>query len=219
MSGARVRRLTDVGMTVSLFFLMGFPFFGMTAHMAAGSVFFLLLVFHHWMNRHWAPSLRRGRWNAVRYLQTGANLALFLVIAALLWSSLIFARATFDFLPRLGTMSLAREMHMAAAYRGFLVMSFHVGLHGDMFASRMRSFHAKRQRGLSAAGTLLAAYGLWAFWSRGWIGYLFLQSDFVFFDFNESKWLFYFDHAAIMALGIWLGWQAMKGARRSMRRK
>lgn len=47
MNGAGLRRLTDAGMTVCLFFLMGFPFFGMTAHMAAGAAFFLLLVVHH----------------------------------------------------------------------------------------------------------------------------------------------------------------------------
>lgn len=219
MNGARVRRLTDAGMTVCLFFLIGFPFFGMTAHMAAGLAFFLLLAFHHWLNRQWAPSLRRGRWNAVRRLQAGSNLCLLAVILALLWSSLILARPTLDFLPRLGSMTLGREMHMAAAYWGFLVMSFHVGLHGDMFASMTRKAGPRLKKALSLGAALLALYGAWAFWSRGWIGYLFLQSEFVFFDFKESRFLFYFDHAAIMALGIWLGWQAMARARQMQRRK
>lgn len=219
MNGARIRRLVDAGMTVCLFFLMGFPFFGMEAHMAAGVGLFLLLFVHHWLNRRWAPSLRRGRWNAVRRLTAGANLTLFLVMAALLWSSLILARPTVPFLPRLGSMMLGREMHMAATYWGFLVMGFHIGLHGDMFASMTRKLSAGKKKILSAAAPLFALYGAYAFWSRGWTGSLFLQSEYVFFDFKEAKLLYYVDHAAILALCIWLGWQAMLGARQLQRRK
>ena len=138
MNGARMRRLTDAGMTVCLFFLMGFPFFDMTAHMTAGTAFFLLLGLHHWLNRRWVSSLPRGRWNAVRYLQTGANFWLAAVMAALLWSSLILARPVLGNLPIPGSMTLGREMHMAAAYWGFLAMSFHIGLHGDMVISRLK---------------------------------------------------------------------------------
>lgn len=104
--------------------------------MAAGTAFFLLLVVHHWLNRRWAPSLARGRWNAARYLQAGSNLCLVVIMGALLWSSLILARPLLGRLPVPGSMTLGREMHMVSAYWGFLVMSFHIGLHGDMLASR-----------------------------------------------------------------------------------
>lgn len=219
MNGGRIRRLTDVAMTLCLFFLMGFPFFGMTAHMVAGALFFLLLAFHHWLNRKWAPSLRRGRWNAVRKLQVGANAFLSLTIFGLLWSGLILARPAVGFIPYLGSMSLGRELHLVSAYWGFLAMSFHVGLHGDMFASMTRKAGAMTKRALSATSLLLALYGVWALWSRDWLSHLFLQTEFVFFDFEESKVVYYLDHVAIMALFVWLGWQAMLWARRAQRKR
>ncbi len=219
MKSAQIRRITDAAMTVCLFFLMGFPFFGTTAHMVGGTCFFVLLFFHHWLNRNWAPSLRRGRWNAVRRLQAGANFCLALVILALLWSALILARPAVEFLPRLGSMTLGREMHMTAAYWGFLIMSFHIGLHGDMFASMTRKAGPGLKRLLSAAAACFALYGVWAFWSRDWIDYLFLRMEFVFFDYEEPKLLFYLDHVAIMVLGIWLGWKAMALARQRQSRK
>lgn len=214
MNGARMRRLTDAGMTVCLFFLMGFPFFGMTAHMTAGTAFFLLLGLHHWLNRRWVSSLPRGRWNAVRYLQTGANFWLAAVMAALLWSSLILARPVLGNLPIPGSMTLGREMHMAAAYWGFLAISFHIGLHGDRVISRLKKAGSRTRALAAAAGRLLPLYGLWTFWDRNWISYLFLQNEFVFFDPGESRFLFYLDHAAIMALFLRLGREALRLARR-----
>ena len=218
-TGPGLRRAADAGMTVSLFLLMGFPFFGMTAHMAGGVGFFGCMVLHHWLNRRWTASLTKGRWNPVRIWQTAANLLLAADMAALIWSSLILARPLLPWLPSLGGMALGREMHMAAAYWGFVLMSTHIGLHGDQIAGIGRRWSARGKRVFSGAFFLVALYGAWALIERQWPSYLFLQTEFVFFDFQESRFLFYLDHGAIMALFIWIGYQGLKAARRIQRRK
>lgn len=217
--GAGLRRAADAGMTLCLFLLMGFPFFGMTAHMAGGIGFFACMFLHHWLNRQWTFSLLRGKWNAVRIWQTGINLLLAADMAALLWSSLILVGAVWPGFPRMGSFALGREIHMAAAYWGFVLMSAHIGLHGEMIAGAGRRWSAAGKRAFSTAFLAAAAYGAWALYERQWLSYLFLQTEFVFFDFQESRFLFYLDHEAIMALFIWIGYQGLKAARRIQRRK
>ena len=47
------------------------------------------------------------------------------------------------------------------------------------------------------AGSLIAAYGLYVFWKRNFIDYLFLRSEFVFMDYGEPVVLFYLEYLAL----------------------
>lgn len=156
--GAGLRRAADAGMTLCLFLLMGFPFFGMTAHMAGGIGFFACMFLHHWLNRQWSFSLLRGKWNAGRIWQTGINLLLAADMAALLWSSLILAGAVWPGFPRMGSFAMGREIHMAAAYWGFVLMSAHIGLHGEMIAGAGRRWSAAGKR---LFGGIPGSCGIW----------------------------------------------------------
>ena len=53
-------------------------------------------------------------------------------------------------------------------------------------------------------GLTIAGYGLWAFIGRDFPTYLFLKSEFVFWDYNEPKILFYIDYLALMGLCIFI---------------
>lgn len=209
MNGSmKIRMAVDLAMTADLFLLIGFPLWGMNLHMAAGVVFFLLLILHHSLNWRWYCGLFRGRWNGTRYLASAVNLLLLLVLIVLLWSSIVLGGPAIG-LPALGSMMLAREIHMACAYWGFLLMSFHIGLHWDMFkgmARRLAPAFPRKGTGtaLTAAGTAVALYGAYALCARKWGDYLFLRTEFAFFDYNESAWIFYGDHLAIMGCAIWL---------------
>lgn len=59
----------------------------------------------------------------------------------------------------------------------------------------------------------IAIYGIYAFFKRNLINYLFLKTQFVFFNFTESKILFYIDYLSIVILFIlaanWL-WKILK---------
>ena len=47
---------------------------------------------------------------------------------------------------------------------------------------------------MRTAGSLIAAYGLYVFWKRNFIDYLFLRSEFVFMDYGEPVVLFYLEY-------------------------
>lgn len=56
----------------------------------------------------------------------------------------------------------------------------------------------------SAAGLLIAAYGIYAFIKREFLTYMFLHSEFVFLDYEESKPLLFLDYLALMGLCIFI---------------
>ena len=65
-------------------------------------------------------------------------------------------------------------------------------------------------------GAAVAGYGVFALIRRNYLRYLFLQSEFVFLDPNESVALFYLDYLALMGLCIFL---THYGAKLTKRRK
>ena len=69
---------------------------------------------------------------------------------------------------------------------------------------------------LFLACAAVAAYGVYVFISRDLASYLFLKSEFVFLDYNESKLLFYGDYLALMGLCIFI---AHYGSRQLIRKK
>lgn len=65
----------------------------------------------------------------------------------------------------------------------------------------------------------VSVYGLWAFIKRDFLTYIFLKTEFVFLDFNESKILFYIDCLAIMGLCIFIAHYGTKLLRKGRGRK
>ena len=63
-------------------------------------------------------------------------------------------------------------------------------------------------------GCIIAVYGAVALFRRSIPHYLFLQSQFVYFDFEEPLVLFFLDYLSIMGLFIFMGHYTAKGARR-----
>lgn len=77
-------------------------------------------------------------------------------------------------------------------------------------AGRLCKPSPTRRRVLQVAGALAALYGLYAFFHRSISTYLFLQSQFVFFDFEEPLIFFFLDYLAAMGLFVWIGHQLAK---------
>lgn len=63
-----VRLSVDFLMTIFLLLLMGYQFWGETAHEWVGAGMFLLFIAHHILNGSWYKNLFRGRYPAVRIL-------------------------------------------------------------------------------------------------------------------------------------------------------
>ena len=202
--------LVDVLMTVGLFILMGYHFWGDIAHEWIGAGTFALFILHHILNWRWWKGLPKGRYTPVRVFQLVIDLLVLAAMLGLMVSGVILSRNVFAFLPIQGGTAFARTLHMLSAYWGFVLMAAHLGLHWGMLLGAVQRFGRTQLSGRpqSIVPTLLggvtAIYGAAAFLRRGLPTYLFLQTEFVFLDYGESKALFYLDYLAMMGTFIFL---------------
>lgn len=217
-----VKICVDAAMTLVLLFLMGYHLWGDTAHEWVGAGMFLLFILHHILNWRWWAGICKGRYTAVRTLQTVIDLLTLAAMLGLMVSGVILSSKVFAFLQIRGHMAFARRLHMAASSWGFLLMSAHLGLHwGILLGMTRRTWLADKPASPlpTVLGALAAVYGLAAIVKRDLATCLFLRSEFVFLDFSESKILFYLDYLAIMGTFIFLSHFAAKLLRKRKKRK
>lgn len=202
----------DFSMTVGLLLLMAYELIGEAVHEWVGIGVLLLCTIHHIINRNWISHLQKGKYTAFRILQTIVTAFAFLSIVGLMISGIILSRHVFGFLSISDGQAFARSMHMLCAYWGLVLLSVHMGLHVNTLMGAMRqALHiAKpsltRTIFLRITGLLLATYGMSAFYQRQISSYLFLQNEFVFFDFNEPLIAFFTDFFAMMELFACIGY-------------
>ncbi len=202
----------DILMTLGLFFLMGYQFWGDAAHEWAGAGMFLLFILHHILNRQWHQNLFRGRFTSSRILLLALDLLLFLAMLGMMVSGIMLSNHVFDFLHLHGGMSFARILHMAASYWGFVLMALHLGLHWGIFmglarkAFKWRRSSRVRKILLPVFGAGIAIYGLTVFFRRDLLTYMLVRTQFVFLDFGEPVPLFYLDYLAMMGTFFFLAY-------------
>ena len=202
----------DILMTAALLFLVGYQFWEEAAHEWVGAGMFFLFILHHLLNKNWHLSLLKGKYSPARVLLLATNLLVFLSMAGLMVSAVILSNHVFTFLHLQGGTPFARLLHMVSAYWGFVLMAVHLGLHWGIFLATARRLLKLKQPSrlrkilLSPLGTGIAAWGLFAFLHRDLPTYMFLQTEFVFLDFNEPILFFYLDYLAMMGTFIFLGY-------------
>lgn len=207
---ARLKIVIDVLMTLALLFLMGYQFWGDVAHEWAGAGIFLLFLIHHILNWNWYKTLFRGKQTPFRLFQLILDLAVFAAMICLMISGIMLSNHVFAFLNIHGGISLARLLHMASSYWGFVVMALHLGIHWGIFTGlakkvfRVRGSSRVRSVVLILISAAIAAYGAAVFLKRNLLTYMLVQTPFVFLDFGESKLLFYLDYLAMMGTCIFL---------------
>lgn len=119
----KVKWVVDILMTLALFFLMGYHFWGETAHEWAGAGMFVLFLAHQILNRGWYQRLFRGkytlrasynacpsgtgelrssRYTPVRILMLAVNILTLTAMVLLMYSGITMSRHVFAFLPARG---------------------------------------------------------------------------------------------------------------------
>lgn len=198
----------DALMTLALLFLTGYQFWGEKAHEWAGAGLFALFAAHHILNWSWYKNLCRGRYLPVRIFQVCVDMLTLLSMSALMYSGIVLSRHVFAFLPIESGLALARRLHILGSYWGFVLMSLHLGLHWNMVLGLFQRKSKAVSRSLRRTGFILgsaaALYGAWVFVKRNFFTYLFLRSEFVFLDYEESKILYYMDYLCLMGLFIFI---------------
>lgn len=197
-------------MTAALYACMAYMLVGEEAHEWIGSGLALLFVMHNALNRKWYAALLTGRYTPLRAFQTAVNLLCLASMAAAAVSGAAMSRYLYDIPFLSGGASLARTVHMLAAYWGYCFISLHLGLHWSMMLGMMKNAAAPQRAPrwitplLRTAGAAAALLGAHALMRHNLLDYMFLRNQFVFFDTERPLCLFFLDYAAIMALWAWL---------------
>lgn len=200
----------DITMTAALYACMAYMLVGEEAHEWIGSGLALLFVLHNALNRKWYAALLTGRYTPLRAFQTAVNLLCLASMAAAAVSGAAMSRYLYDIPFLSGGASLARTVHMLAAYWGYCFVSLHLGLHWSMMLGMMKNAAAPQRAPrwitplLRTAGAAAALLGAHALMRHNLLDYMFLRNQFVFFDTERPLCLFFLDYAAIMALWAWL---------------
>lgn len=221
----KIRMATDLAMTMLLPILMAYSLVGEEVHEWLGIVMFLLFIVHHALNWGWYKNLVKGPYPSIRILSTGINLLLVIVMVALPVSGILMARYTFHFIHFQSGAASARLIHLLASYWGFVLMSLHLGLHWNVVLGMVRRvMHITecllwRTWLLRIVVAFIAAYGAYAFLVRGFTEYMFLRTQFVFYDFEEPLHSFFMDYLAAMVLFVCIGHYLAKGIARVSKRK
>lgn len=204
-SKQKIKIAIDICMTALLFCQMAYMLISEAAHEWTGMAMFLLFLLHQFLNCGWYKNLVKGKYRLVRILQTSVNFLLLFFMLSLMVSGIILSREIFAFLPIRKGMGFARILHMLAAYWGFILMSVHLGLHWGMILGMVRrargaAFSHIRTWILRGLALLLSGFGVYAFLKHNIADYLFLRSQFVFFDMEQPLVLFFAEYLAIMCL-------------------
>ena len=174
--------------------------YGALIHEFIGTAFILVVFFHLWLNRKWLMNIFKGKYNAARAVLVFSDIILIIDIIFILFSGLMMSRVlSFDFPDESLGMSFARTSHMLASYWGYVIMSFHAGLHVKKFPVIL---------------FVPAFYGIYAFIKRQIHEYMFLITEFVFFDFEENLIFFFIDYICVMVLFACAGFFIMKACRK-----
>ena len=212
----KIKVVIDVCMTVLLLLLMAFQITGQQFHEWFGAGMLVLFLAHNILNYRWYKNLLKGRYNIIRILQTVINFAVLVSMLCLAYSGIVMSNYVFGFVSIKGTTALARQMHMAASYWGFVLMSVHLGFHWGMVVGMVRKVAGERKMPKSVLWVLrmtafaIAGYGAVCFYKANIISYLFLKSQFAFFDFEQPAVYVFSEYIAMMGLWVFVGYYLMK---------
>ncbi len=195
----------DILMIAALPVLMAYSLAGETLHEIVGTAMFALFITHHILNRKATAAMFRGKQGAARILNTVVNLLLFTVMICLPISGIVLSKHLYAWLPTDGLSAMARTVHLLLSYWGFVLFSFHLGLHADLWLNRLKKRKAAFAI-LSGALTLIAAFGVYAFIGNRLYEYMFLQTRFVFFDFGKPLILIFAEYLSMIVLFAWVGY-------------
>lgn len=202
----------DILMTLCLLACMAYLLIGEELHEWVGTGLFVLFVIHHMLNWRWFPGIFKGKYTPFRIIQTLVNVLMIFAMLGLFVSGMILSRYVFDFLPINGGTAMARTLHLICSYWGFVLMSFHLGLHWSAIAPKIKKTTGKDAKSKAVKwvarvlAIIAALYGGYAFSHHNLISYMFLKNQFVFFDMDRPLLLFFLDYIAMMVLWGWIAY-------------
>ena len=211
----KLKMTIDLLMTAGLLFLMAFQITGEALHEWIGAGMLILFLLHNILNVRWYGNLLKGKYHALRVFRTVVNLMLLVSMLVQAYSGIVLSRHVFAFLPINSGMAIARVLHLAGAYWGFVLMSVHLGLHWSMIMRMfqklpMQKENAARNIVLRIGAAAIALYGAVCFINADIPAYMLLRTEFAFFDYDKSTVQVFVEYIAMMGLWVWVSYYASK---------
>ena len=111
--------LIDIGMTVCLLLLMAYSLLSETAHEWIGMAMLVLFISHYILNHKWVTSVRKGKYNAFRVIQTVLVIIMLILIMGSMISGILLSNHIFKWIKISGTYMTARQIG------DYLIMRMH----------------------------------------------------------------------------------------------
>jgi len=229
MSGMRpnyrlLSRLAITGIAAVLLMLaLAYWWQGNLFHELVGVAVFALLIGHNLINRWWYGTVLRTPPVAQRWAVLIGNFALLAPMLVLLITSVLISQSVFSALP-LDASTMAREIHILAAYWVIAIFAVHLGMHWTIVMGAMartfglRSPSRMRTMVLRAVAVAIATYGAFAIAVMGFGGKLVDPYVLDMWDFQARMPEFLLNYAAIVGLIATLAHYGLRLLSRSARR-
>ena len=199
------RLILDILMALALPCLMAYELIGQGTHEIIGLCAAGLFILHHAFNRRWHSRLFRGKYTVYRAVLTVLDVLMTIIFISQAVCGILMAKHVLPFLPHVGRRSIARVFHLLGAYWGFVLACIHGGIHLTGMMRKWMRWKTPAKAVSVALACGLAGYGVVVLIRRGWLRYMTLREQFVFFDFDEPLALFFTDTLAILILFTLVG--------------
>ena len=204
----KIKIIIDLVMTITLLLLMLFQITGQQAHEYLGMLMLVLFLGHNFLNRKWYRYLFKGKYKLYRCIQTVLNICILMMMLGLGYSGMVMAQ----YLPFSisGSISLARRLHLACSYWGFVLMSMHLGMHLRQVINMFKKYMHLKNNILKLVMIIISLCGIYCFIQKNMISYMFLVNEFVFFNFEKNILIVLLEYLFMMGLWINIGYFTTK---------
>ena len=209
MSG---KRIVDAALTALLLCLMAYQVTGEALHEWLGIGMTVLVIVHQVLNAKWYGALFRGRYHALRIVQTAVNALLLLSFGMTAICGMSMSGHAVPFLYGMLPASFARQFHLSLSHWSFVLMGLHLGLHLPLLTAKLSP---KKQIILSAVLCALGAAGLFFFVRNGICNYLFFKVPFALLDYEKAAVLVFAENLLILLFFAFFAMQAAKLIKRA----
>lgn len=212
-----VKICVDISMTVLFLLLMGYHLLDGATHEWLGVTLFVLFTAHNVLNYKWYLTLFKGKYGAVRIIQTVINFVLIVAFVCCIVSAIYVSGYAFAWM-NAGSVNFGRSLHLSATVWAFIFMAVHLGFHWSYFIGL-----AKRIVKPSATIAIIlkwifriavlgiCAYGCYNFIVRKLWEEMFLLTEFKWFDFDKSTFLYFVESFSVMIMFTAFSYYLRKG--------
>ena len=213
-----IKICVDAAMAVLFLLLMGYHLLDGAAHEWIGISLFALFLVHNALNYKWYLALFRGKYGAVRILQTVINILLWAAMICCIVSAMCISAYVFPWTHT--NMVMGRELHLGATVWAFLLTALHLGFHWSYFIGMAKKIVKPSERAavilkwaFRALMLAICLYAATVFNARDYFADMSFTVEFKFIsdaDYAKSIAQYFFETLSVMAMVTAIGYYLKK---------